>query len=229
MIVVIGLPAYSETPDPVGAAAGLAVDIAAAARSRGAAVELVGKIGDDGAGDAVVLGLGRLGVGHAALLRDPARPTPVLVTDAAAAGETGGDVGPDTYAADEEVEPAGAHMLPEDAGERPGMDAGDIALGLRYLAEARVVVVAEQLAEAAMKAVVDGATFSDARLVVLLPAGAVAPVLPANATLLEEPADDDGSFARLVGQYAAALDAGEEPSAAFAEAVAGSGWEAVRD
>lgn len=78
MIVVVGLPAYADGPDGEECAGGLAVEVAAAARRRGGTVELVGKVGNDGTGDAVVVALGRLGIGHAALLRDPARPTPVL-------------------------------------------------------------------------------------------------------------------------------------------------------
>jgi hypothetical protein len=92
MIVVVGLAAYSTTADGQGSAGGLAVDVAAEAARRGGTVELVGKVGDDGAGDAVVLALGRLGIGHAALLRDPARPTPVLTFDAGLPDEDGPDV-----------------------------------------------------------------------------------------------------------------------------------------
>ena len=235
MIVVIGSPAYASTPSGDGAAAGLAVEVAAAARARGAAVELVGKVGDDGAGDAVVLGLGRLGIGHAALLRDPARPTPVLTALGEAEADQGGDVAAGLEAVGGDVEEAAEParptrtLLPADPDARPAMDAGDVALALRYLAEAKVVVLAEPLPEAAVTAVVDGATFSGARIVALVPAGAAAPTLSGDATILEEPAEDDGSFARLVGQYAAALDAGKEPAAAFMDAVGASGWEPVAD
>ncbi len=245
MIVVIGLPAYAGSADGEGGAGGLAVDVAAAAAALGSSVELVGKVGDDGAGDAVVLALGRLGVGHAALLRDPARSTPVLsavavVTepeavdmaaaargaDAPAAGALAGDAlagdGGDDDGPRAEVE-----LLPADPAARPGLEGGDISLALRYLAEMRVVVLAEPLPEAAVEAVVEGAAFAGARLVVLLPPGATPPPLPPEATLLEAPAVDDGSFGRVVGAFAARLDAGTEPAAAFAEAVKASGWEPV--
>ena len=76
---------------------------------------------------------------------------------------------------------------------------------------------------------VEGATFAGARLVVLLPPGATPPALPPEATLLEAPAVDDGSFGRLVGAFAGGLDAGSEPAVAFAEAVTASGWEPVID
>jgi len=60
MIVVIGLPAYAGSAGGEESVGGLAVDVAAAAAVLGSSVELVGKVGDDGAGDAVVLALGRL-------------------------------------------------------------------------------------------------------------------------------------------------------------------------
>jgi hypothetical protein len=246
MIVVIGLPAYAGSADGEGSAGGLAVDAAAAAAVRGSSVELVGKVGDDGAGDAVVLALSRLGVGHAALLRDPARSTPVLSAVPVALGSeaadgAGGALAGDDLTADALVAgaPAGergdeapqveVELLPTDPAARPGLEAGDISLALRYLAETRVVVLAEPLPEAAVAAVVEGATFAGARLVVLLPPGATPPALPPDATLLEAPAVDDGSFGRVVGAFAAGLDAGTEPAAAFAEAVRASGWEPVAD
>ena len=50
--------------------------------------------------------------------------------------------------------------------------------------------------------------------------------MPPDAIVLGAPADDrDGVFDRLVGQLAAAIDAGADPRAAFHEAVAGAGWE----
>ena len=218
MIVVVGLAAYSATADGLGRAAGPAVDVAAEAARRGAAVELVGKVGDDGAGEAVVLALGRLGIGHSALLRDPARPTPVLAIDDAA----------DTAGVDADDSPA-ASLLPADPDRRPNLEAGDVQLAIRYLAEARVVVVADRLGDAALKAAVEGSEFAAARLVVLVAAGAMPPDLPADATVLEAPAADDGSFARVVGAFAAALDAGLDAEAAFGAAVEKSGWEPVAD
>jgi sugar/nucleoside kinase (ribokinase family) len=88
MIVVVGLPAYADSPDGEKCAGGMAVEVAAASKGRGGQVELVGKVGEDGAGDAVVLALGRLGIGHAALLRDPVRPTPVLTAGSVAVDDS---------------------------------------------------------------------------------------------------------------------------------------------
>jgi hypothetical protein len=216
MIVVVGLPAYADSPDDEACAGGLAVEVAAAARRRGSAVELVGKIGNDGAGDAVVVALGRLGIGHSALVRDPVRPTPVL----AAAAE-------DDETAEVDAEVPGPRLLPADPGARPALEAADVELALRFLPQASVIVLVDAIGEAAIAAGAAGAAFGGARLVVLVPAGQEARGLPADATVLETPADDDGSFGRLVGGFAGALDAGVDPGPAFAEAVATSGWEPI--
>jgi sugar/nucleoside kinase (ribokinase family) len=220
MIVVVGLPAYADSPSGEKCAGGMAVDIAAAAVRRGGTVELVGKVGEDGAGDAVVLALGRLGIGHAALLRDPIRPTPVLTAVPAA------DESPEL---DADVDAAAGRLLPEDADQRPGLDAADVDLGLRYLTQSAVIVLTESLAAAPLRAAVEAVSFAGAKLIVVIPAGSAPPDVPADATVLEAPAEDDGSFGRLVGTFAAALDAGVEPAAAFREAVGAAGWEPAAD
>jgi hypothetical protein len=227
MIVVIGLPAYTDEEDGERCAGGLVVEIAAEAHRRGGEVELAGKVGADGAGDSVVLALGRLGIGHAALLRDPARPTPLLV----AAGmdtpdsDTGGAEAGDTI-------DGGARLLPAKPDARPVLEAGDVEMALRYLTGTSVLVVAEPISAAAMSAALDGAAFAAAKLVVIAgpdePAGALAAV-PDAATVLQAPAADDGSFARLVGAYAAGLDAGVDPATAFRNGVAAAGWEPSAD
>lgn len=218
MIVVVGLPAYADSPDGEQCAGGLAVEVAAAAQGRGSAVELVGKVGNDGAGDAVVVALGRLGIGHAALLRDPVRPTPVL-TAAASSDDT----------AELDADLPEARLLPEDRDARPMLEAADVDLALRFLPGAGVVVLADPLSASAIAAAVEGAAYGSARLIVLVQAGGKPPAVPADATVLEAPAQDDGSFGRLVGVFAGALDAGVEPRAAFEEAVAASGWEPIAE
>ena len=83
MIVVVGTlayrPAAGGAPD---GPAGRAAAIARAAVAAGAEVQVVGRIGGDAAGDALVVALGREGIGHTALLRDAVHPTPL-------AGEAG--------------------------------------------------------------------------------------------------------------------------------------------
>jgi hypothetical protein len=217
MIVVVGLPAYTDGPDGEECAGGLAVEVAASAGRRGGTVELVGKVGNDGTGDAVVVALGRLGIGHAALLRDPARPTPVL---------TATQRGESADAAPEEPE---TRLLPEDPAARPALEAADVELALRYLPQASVIVLADPMADSTVEAGIQGAAFSAARLIVLVAPGAVAPPVPPGTTVLEAPGEDDGSFGRLVGTFAGALEAGLDPAAAFSEAVVTSGWEPVAD
>jgi hypothetical protein len=219
MIVVVGLPAYADSPDGEKCAGGMAVEAAAAAKRRGSDVELVGKIGEDGAGDAVVVALGRLGIGHAALLRDPVHPTPVL-TAGAPAGDDSAELDADTSV---------PTVLPENPAERPSLDAADIELALRYLPAATAIVLTEALGEGALSVAVEAAAFATARLVVVVPAGSPPPPVPVEATILEAPTDDDGSFGRLVGIFAAALDAGKDPADAFREAVSASGWESAGD
>ena len=79
MIVVIGAVHASGSGEvaPAGLAAGIALAAAAAAR----AVELVARIGDDPAGDAVLLAFAAAGIGHVATLRDPARRRPPVEAD----------------------------------------------------------------------------------------------------------------------------------------------------
>jgi hypothetical protein len=214
VIVVIGLPAYADSPDGEKCAGGLAVEVAAAARRRGSAVELVGKVGNDGAGDAVVVALGRLGIGHAALLRDLIHPTPVLIGPA---------LEDETLEIDADT--AEGRLLPEDPAARPALEAADVELALRFLPTAGVVVIADPVSASTAAAGVEGATFAAARLIVLVSAGSIPPAVPAGATVLEAPPADDGSFGRLVGIFAGALDAGLDPQAAFAEAVGAAGWE----
>src|SRR4051812_42332685 len=76
MVVVVGVPVWraGEARGPDGMAARIAI----AAATAGAAVELVGRVGDDPTGDALVLALSRAGVGHVAVLRDSGRETPVV-------------------------------------------------------------------------------------------------------------------------------------------------------
>lgn len=193
MIVVLGRPgldADGRLDRPAGR-------IALAAARDGAQVELVGSVGDDSEGDAVALELGRAGIGHAALLRDPAGVTP------------GPQAGEDS--------------------SLPRLDANDVDLGLRYLADCHVLVAAEPLDSRALTVVTDAAMYHGAALIVLWPsqAGGPPPEVPDNATLLEVPDHDDGAFTKLVGLYAALLEAGRAAPDAWQEALAETGWESA--
>lgn len=190
MIVVVGRPALAGG----GTLSGLPALIAQAAVAAGARAELVGSVGDDPAGDAVAVALGRAGVGHAALLRDPAGATPIA---------DGPSPGP-----------------------MPRLEAADLELGMSYLLDCRVLVVAEPLEDRLLAVARDAARYQGARLIVLLPSGAAAPrELGAEATVLEAADDDATAFAELVGRYAAELAAGRQPSDAWEAALSATGWQ----
>ncbi|MEP7159249.1 MAG: hypothetical protein ABI797_07460, partial [Chloroflexota bacterium] len=139
MIVVLGRPGLTAD----GRLARAAGRIAQAAATAGSRVELVGSVGDDAAGEAVALALGVAGVGHAALLRDPAGVTPSVDSDGI---ETGAPLA--------------------------RLDASDIDLGLRYVPECRVLVVADPLDERALGIAIEAATYHGAALIVLVAPGA---------------------------------------------------------
>ncbi len=213
MIVVVGSPAW-RSAEPAGPA-GLTCAVALAAAGGGSTVEVVGRIGDDPTGDALLIGLAQAGVGHVAVLRDPAQPTSIHLSL------------PD---------PEPSELVGEEPGQgrssatvRPGppLQPADVALGLSYLTSFRVLVVSNDAPPEVLPACVDGAAFAGAHLLVLVTGqGATPDGLPAAATVLAAPVDDEGAFAALVGAYAAAVDAGTEPAEAFRAAAPSSGWAA---
>lgn len=199
MIVVIGsLRLRGSGPD--AEAAGLAASVATAAASPGARVELIGKLGDDPPGDAVLLSLARHGVGHVALLRDPARRTMIAST------------GEEPIDADAEGDPAAE---PIDAGDVPTLEAADVGLALRYLPEIAVIVAVhlppDVLAEAAA-----AAGWAETSLLVIVAADDLPPDgLPERAVTLAAADEDESAVGDAIGRYAAALDRGEPADAAY--------------
>jgi ribokinase len=230
MLAVVGSPSFmpGSMPDAAADAGGLAAGIARAAAAAGAEVQLIGKVGDDPAGDAVLLALARGGVGHIALLRDAGRATPIASPAAV-------EVDP------VEAEPIAALLAEAEAADRrdvslgegatppaPGLalEPADISLGLRYVREFRVLVAAEPLDEPSAAVVADAAAFADAALVVIAPRGQATSAELATAIVLEAPeVDPDGVFAVLVGRFAAALDRGLDAADAFRAATVEGGWE----
>ena len=208
MIVVIGQPALGRV-DGEPAAAGSAARIALAAAARGAAVQLVAKVGEDADGEALILALAQGHVGHVAVQRDPAHPTPRAV------------------ARDDGADPDEQTAVAADTGSGLALDAADVELALRYLTEFRVVVLADALDPAAVRVAADSTSWSNATLIVVLADGHGEPAgLPMDAIVLGSPPDDaEGAFDRLVGELAAAIDAGGNPQAAFRELLGSAGWE----
>ena len=104
------------------------------------------------------------------------------------------------------------------------LEAADVDLALRYLADVRVVIAigleAGPVATAAERAAWSGAT-----LLVVVPSSrtaagagtAVAADLPSGAFVLEAPrSDPEGTFAGFVGTLAAGMDAGASPADSWA-------------
>ena len=225
MIAVVGTPAWR--PGEPGRPAGRACEIAITAAGAGSAVELVGRTGDDAAGDALVLALAGASVGHVALLRDPSRPTrldaPPVPADLTALAEPEPD--PARRPAPEHPEP-----------EHPRLEPADVALGLRYVPAFDVVVVSDDAPPDVVPACIEAATYAGARLLIALPARDelpqdLEPALPADATVVMAPAAvdaaADAAFAHMLGTYAAELDQGRDPDRAFAAAVERVGWVSV--
>ncbi len=229
MIVIIGSAAI--VPGAGGGrsgAAGLAIDVARGATDGDSMVQLVAKVGDDPAGDALLLALADAGIGHVAVLRDPSRATsvasPVSTEIEAFVPDDEDEAGTQ---ADERAARGPAGRDPE-VGPAPAIDAGDLDLALRYLPDHRVVVVAEALAPDALLVAVADCAYVGAELVMIIEAGARPPELPAEATAFEAPdADPDGIFGRTIGRFAAALDHGVLGPAALAQATTGAGWQAT--
>jgi hypothetical protein len=234
VIVVLGRPTVHR-PEPDGelAPGGLSTAVARWLAGAGAKVELAGSIGDDPEGDRVIVELGRAGIGHAAVLRDPSAHTP----------STG-------------LEPAGTPPITGRA--MPRLEAADVELALGYLAECRVLVVADSLDPDALSAALRAAEYHGASVVIVADPGEVDPEdLGDRVTLLERPSldADDGdvlevvaeeaaedledalspapsegeeaetAFAAFVAEYALRLDRGEPPARAFEAALGDSAWE----
>ncbi len=235
-------PRGPSAPIPEGRAAGLAAGIAATAVAAGASVQIVGKIGDDPAGEAVVRWLARAGVGHAALSRtsadtpvrepaddlpdvDEAEPVTALLAEEAASDR-------DLTAADTTARGAAARTAATrartalDAGQP--LDAADVALGLGYLRDIGVIVAVGLDDEAVARVVAEAGAFSAGPVVAIVPAGVPIPPAFAAATVLEAPDEDpDAAFASFVGRFAAALDRGVVEPAAFRAAADEGGWSAA--
>ena len=206
VIVVIGPLVYRAT-DSEPAADGLAAQVALTAAGLGRSVQVVGKTGEDPEGDAVLLALTRGGVGHVAMLRDAG-----MRTHRAAAPIDDDAAKPDNVVETDSVSAT--------------LDAADIELGLRYLSNFSVLVLAVPADPEIASVVTAAAGWGDARLIVVVLEGERVPDgLPVDAIVFEAPGvDPDGAFGALVGSFAAALDDGGEPGEAFRATIDGAGW-----
>lgn len=140
MIVVAGSPIAVEDDRGISAG-GLPVLVARTLAERGKQVELVGRIGSDEMGDALIIALRRANIGHAALLRDSAHATP----HAAKGGKA-------------------PRAIPIDVGDL------QLALRYITAFDAAILVVGDQDAvatEALVRCMEEGAAFAGARLIVV--------------------------------------------------------------
>ena len=201
MFVVVGSPIAVRDPGESAVPGGLAARIAIAAARADATVQLVGKLGDDQPGDEVVLGLATAGVGHVALVRDPANATPIHGSERASESDD-----PKAEPADPQPSPPGLALEP-----------ADVDLALKYLTDYRVICVVEPQPQGVTAVVVEAAAYVGAVLIAVTREGDGAG-LPDTAVVLEEPVDGDpdGAFATFVGLLAAAIDSGATPADAFA-------------
>lgn len=234
VIVVIGdpilRPAGVAAPSQAG---GAAPAIARACVDSGATVQLAGKVGDDPAGDEILLTLTRDGIGHVALLRDAGTVTPVGAPAASTIAADDDATVPADPATEVDPEPD----PPADDGDQlrapaptSALAPEDLDLALRYLTSFAVLIVAQPLSAATLAVAVESAAYSGAHLILIdateAETAAVASVPVDDITALLSPADDaEGQFAGLVGRYAAALDGGAAPAAAFRTALGTAGWE----
>lgn len=201
MIVVVGQPFARRSPTG-WVADGSVVRVAAVVAGRGGRVEILGRIGEDEPGEAIVLDLTRRSVGHAAVIRSPGRPTPILDGPPGSSEPLGLDAGDVELGLRYFVDLTAVVVV-----DPVPSSALETAARIAAAQEAALVVVAER-GEA-------------------VPA-AVAEIVP-GALVLEAPGPEGRSaFDRLVGEVALRLGSGMAAEAAFGEALAASGWEPVR-
>jgi hypothetical protein len=197
MIVVIGSVRLRGSGDDAEAG-GLASAIAMGAAAEDARVEVIARLGDDPAGDAVLLALARHRVGHVAVLRDAGSATEVVA-------------GPDDAAVPDEDETDGG--TPRTRGL--ALEAADADLALRYLPEMDVIV-AVHLDASVLAQALAAASWAETSLIIVVALGSGVPSgIPADAVTLEVDDSDDSSAGRAIGRYAAALDRGEKARDAY--------------
>ena len=198
MIVVIGSIRVRGSGADTDAA-GLASAIAIGAAADDGRVEVITRLGDDPAGDAVLLALARHRVGHVAVLRDAGTSTEVIA-------DAVDEAAPD----DEET---GAPMPTPQGGV---LEPADANLALRYLPE-MAVIVAVHLDAPVLAEAIAAASWAEASLIVVVSPGSGVPAgLPVDAVTVELDDSDDSSAGRSIGRYAAALGRGEAARDAYA-------------
>ena len=200
------------------AAGGSASRVALAAAAAGHVVQLVGRTGDDPTAEALVLDLARGGVGHVALLRDASRATPLEPEPAV-------DLEPDGLD-DASARPAGE----DEAASAPPLDAADVDLGLRYLTDFAVVVLAEPAGPDVVRVVADAARWAEARLVLVVAAAIRCRMACRPTGSLRGTRHRSGRGLRHArGRLHGRARRRAEPEDAFRASVASDGWSEAAD
>jgi sugar/nucleoside kinase (ribokinase family) len=217
VIAVIGAAAVRGTGSDA-TAVGLAASIATEAARSGSRVELIGKVGDDPAGDALLIALSRQGVGHVAILRDAARRTPSVVDPRSAELDpVADDPAADDTAADDPVASPGRDQ------DLPALDAADVGLALRYLPELAVIVAVHQPMDVLREAAA-ASRWAETTLIVVVPPNETAPdVLPDGVLVIAAEAAIESASGSTIGRYAAAIDQGTPARQAYDDLVAARG------
>ena len=215
MIVVLGrLGVTRPEPDGELVPGGIAADIVTTIAEAGVPVEIVGSIGDDPEGDRVVVELGRHGIGHAALLRDPSARTP-------SSREPSDGPLPRLDAADIEL---GLRYLPQCR-----------VLVLTDPMEASARSAALEAADyhgAAVVMVAAPGTVADGELgesVTLLEAPDAEEDTEAPGVDIGDSVDAATPLVAFIADYAIRLDRGEPAKRAFTEALGSGAWEPSPD
>lgn len=209
MILVIGSLAY----DAAGrTAAGRTAAIAREVARRQRRVEVVARIGDDEAGDQLLLALARDGVGHVAVLRDAGRATALAVLEDASPGS-------ERPVVEELLEDEAASQLPV-ARDGPRLQPNDVALAIEYLDGVQLVVVDVGDDASTVRASVTGAEFHGAHVLALLPNSAKSPALAGVTQLLVPPESRDSAVPAVIATLAVAMHDGADPGDALSGLVA---------
>jgi hypothetical protein len=145
-----------------------------------------------------------------ALLRDAAHPTPLLTREGPSDGSAS------AMGSDDDV----ASIEPSDPAARPGLDAADVQLALRYLPDYRVVLLAEPQPDEIVSVVADAVAYAGATLLVAVGPGWRG-TAPDGALVVEaDTSDPESRLAELLGTVAARVEQGATADEAMQEVLA---------
>jgi hypothetical protein len=113
-----------------------------------------------------------------------------------------------------------ASIEPADAAARPGLDAADVQLALRYLPDHRVVLVAEPQPDEILAVVADAAAYAGATLLVAVASGWRGTPPDAAVVVEGDTTGAESQLPELLGAVAARVDQGQGAADALRELIA---------